>query len=144
MTENTNTPALVIEFGDERGEFAAHRYANKMALARHTEANRKGDYDEVLASLINVAVQQVKQEERARLEEFLTENGLDEEFETKIIEGLTALWKGETSIPKEKPSSDSSTSTGSTDSSSTELSSDKDTEEEVPKKPKKKTASSQA
>jgi hypothetical protein len=57
--------------------------------------------------------------DRDRFSAFMLEHGQDEDLEENLTNGLFALWNGETMLPLEPTSSDSSDSIGETGSTST-------------------------
>lgn len=109
MAEETQ-PTLVIDFGDGvSGEFRAHRYANQFLLVRHVDQIFDSGYQAVQAVTVLV-LDQVLPEERARLEDFLLENGRRDDYSQRLYDALDGCWKGETSLPLEPSSVSSGTS----------------------------------
>ena len=133
MTEDVQ-PTIVLDFGDGVSEtFKAHRYANQFLLVRHLDQafGSEGDYYAIVA-VTNLVRDQVLEEERSRLDEFLFAQGRHEDYVTVIRDGLGNCWQGETNLPLER-SQDSSGTTSPTggDTSSTGDSSSPDTSERL-------------
>lgn len=111
MPENTEVQAaLVLDFGDGATEtFKAHRYANQFLLVKHVD-DLFGDGYEALRAASILVMDQVEEDEHARLERFLFEHGREDTYLNAIRDGLGKVWSGETSLPLE-PSPDSSATT---------------------------------
>lgn len=110
MTDTNETqPALVLDFGDGAAEsFKAHRYANQFLLVRHVEELFGDGYDALKAASILV-LDQVLDEDKARAERFLFEHGRSDTYLEAIREGLGKVWQGETTLPLDRPSDSSET-----------------------------------
>ena len=134
MPENTEVQAaLVLDFGDGATEtFKAHRYANQFLLVKHVD-DLFGDGYEALKAASILVMDQVEEDEHARLERFLYEHGREDTYLQAIRDGLGKVWSGETSLPLDRPS-DSSETTSAPDGepSSTGDSSLQDTQELLP------------
>lgn len=133
MTDNNDVqPTVVLDFGDgQPAEFKAERYANQFLLVRHLDQayGSEGDYYAIVA-VTNLVRDQVLDEERDRLDEFLLAHGRSDDYVPVIRDALGDCWRGETNLPLE-PSQDSSETTSPTDgdTSSTGDSSSEDTRE---------------
>ncbi len=133
MTESNDVQAtVVLDFGDgQPATFKAERYANQFLLVRHLDQayGSEGDYYAIVA-VTNLVRDQVLDEERDRLDEFLLAHGRSEDYVPVIRDALGECWKGETNLPLES-SQDSSATTSPTDgaTSSTDASSSVDTAE---------------
>jgi hypothetical protein len=115
MTES-NQPTVVLDFGDgQPATFKAERYANQFLLVRHLDQayGSDGDYYAIVA-VTNLVRDQVLDEERDRLDEFLLAHGRSDDYVPVIRDALGECWKGETNLPLGS-SQDSSETTSQTD-----------------------------
>ena len=123
MTD-TVQPSLVVDFGDERGEFKAHDRANQAVLVKYVDDLFAGGYAAVKAA-VELSRDMVLPEDIDEFDEFLLRNGRAEDFTQKLYDALDACWKGETHLPLESssPSSDTSSPTSGDPSSKEDSSS---------------------
>lgn len=119
MSDGTLVPRLVLELEGEKAVFAAYSKPNQWALMENAQATKTNDATASLASTYALAVSSVMPQDRERFGAYMMEHGQDEELEEKLTNGLFALWNGETMLPLEPTSSDSSASTGETASTFT-------------------------
>jgi hypothetical protein len=115
MTEATesSTPALQITFGDDTATFKAHPDANQFLIMRHIDDLALPGFASLKAVTVLV-LDQVLDEERPALEEFLLKHGREDDYSQILYDSLQACWSGETVYPFGS-SSDSAEATSETD-----------------------------
>jgi len=122
--ENLIVPKLVVTLEGEREEFQAFPKPNQWALMQNAQATKDNDATASLASTYALAITSIMPSERSRFEAYMLSHGQDDDLEENLTNGLFALWNGETNLPLDSTSSDSSDSIGETGSTSEDDSSE--------------------
>ena len=130
---NPLVPKLVIELDGERAEFLAYANPNQWALMKNAEAVKANDRTASMAAMFTMATTSIiPGPERLRFDEFMTAHGQDEDLYERIGDALNLLWSGQSRLPLEPMSSDSSASTGEPEPTSTDDSSEPEFESPDP------------
>lgn len=108
MTDNAieATPQVVLSLDGDTEGFKAHPDANQFLLARHLDQLGEAGMPSLKAVIVLVR-DQVLDEERARLDDYLLRHGRADDFAQKLYDAIEACWDGRTNLPLEQPSNSS-------------------------------------